>query len=173
VTSWATPKTVTFQAGFRTVAIEAGPYVEFTPRSTFRVNLAREVKIAADLHLHTADYSVPSREAVRAALAKTMLRLQDEDDRVYIGCAFGIGRTGTFLALLMKLGAEMTRIATGERNLEDPVIRVRRVYYPSAVETSDQARLVRTMDMFSLARSQLFRQHPSIAFDKRFWLRHI
>ena len=55
---------------------------------------------------------------------------------VYVGCAAGLGRTGTFLAALARLAG-----------IDDGVAWTRANYDPRAVETAEQAAAVAALDV--------------------------
>ena len=57
------------------------------------------------------------------------------DRPVYIGCKAGLGRTGTFIAGLLKLAGAA-----------DPVAETRRIYDPRAVETPAQEAAIAALD---------------------------
>ncbi len=61
---------------------------------------------------------------------------------IYAGCAGGIGRTGTFLAAVLKVFFPD----------ENPVDTVRDVYLSYAVETADQRKLLASFDVSKLRR---------------------
>jgi hypothetical protein len=84
-------------------------------------------------HLDWPDFGLPA-DSVRFsdALADVLARI-DKGQVVEVGCIGGHGRTGTALGCLAVLAG----------SVEDPVEWVRRVYCPAAVETGEQADLVR------------------------------
>jgi len=85
---------------------------------------------SADVLLPIKDFSVPSQESMQAALADTVALLLKH--RVaYVGCFGGFGRTGLFLACLLKLTGSMW-----------PVIATRTLYLKRAVETTQQEQFV-------------------------------
>jgi hypothetical protein len=86
------------------------------------------------------DFSVPEPiPTVRALKDALLLLLQGRP--IYVGCAGGYGRTGTFLSLLAKV-----------YGVKDPVAFVRINYHGHAVETAQQMRFVTTFDVAPLRR---------------------
>jgi hypothetical protein len=128
------PRLVPLLIGESKRAVCAGAY-EYKPHDHFGVRLTVSGLAPTDLHLPIPDFGVPKESRdVYAALAAVLNRLACGLP-VYVGCGFGRGRTGLFLALLAK--------ATGASS---PVSYVRRFYHPGAVETSRQAEYVSSFD---------------------------
>lgn len=89
-----------------------------------------------DDHLHWPDFGVPDNdEVVTESLRDTLRALVARGERVYVGCGWGQGRTGTYIALLLK--------ALGHG---DPVTAARCLYNVRAVETPAQERYVEGFD---------------------------
>lgn len=112
-----------------------GPF-EACPAGVFSVCLEERASNAwlADILLPTPDFGTPEPEALRQAVRNTLAAMAEAPERpVFIGCLAGLGRTGLFMACLAK--------ASGIE--EDPVLFIRRVYHPHAVETPAQQALVR------------------------------
>ena len=157
-------------------ALLAGPYHEHraVPADTFKVKMAVEIKAPCDVSVPTVDFGVPSEKVFKQALLLAATNLI-KGKRVFVGCGYGIGRTGTFVAALFKLHREVlyrTRNVTmPERDWElyDPVEEARSAYYVGAVETKEQADFVRLMDLKWLSRWIAFRVKPLSIFDNRFW----
>lgn len=157
-----------------------GPYsqvkrVRYPPSGgMLRINMAPEVKAPADLVVPTRDFGVPPEELFKFALhaaAKTLIK----GGQVYVGCGYGIGRTGTFIAAMCKLNREVLYLTRrgrglGDDSLMDPVSEVRERYLDRAVETTEQAQFVRGLDLFWVARRIAVRIKPTVVFDKRFYL---
>lgn len=108
-----------------------GRYDDFPEQGMFGVCVrheptSRDYSVKLGIH----DFSVPPpsmAQEVSDALMATIAALFD-GEAVYIGCMGGIGRTGMFMALLVK--ATMPHV--------DPVEYVRENYLGSAVETREQ-----------------------------------
>ncbi len=99
------------------------------------------------------DFGVPSYDRdVRRHLQATLRAALDGKD-VYVGCGAGKGRTGLFLALLLRcVGAY-----TGNLSGITPIKYLRVVYDRDAVETEMQERYVNDFDVKPIQR-WLFRQ---------------
>lgn len=111
--------------------IYGGPYAR-KPRGMFGIRMAKEINLPAAAVVECKDFGTPDPVQTIAALNKC-LDLMIEGHPVYVGCMGGIGRTGTFLALLAKLWQVKG----------DPIHYVRCNYLVTAVETRDQANFVR------------------------------
>lgn len=97
------------------VTVIGGPYRDKPPELK-GVKLAEEIDAAYDLKLDIPDFSVPNRvEAYKTTLEA--LDLLNREGVIYVGCMGGIGRTGLFMALLVK--------ATGYYNLEQQCVGLR------------------------------------------------
>jgi hypothetical protein len=88
--------------------------------------------MTAGVHLPIQDFKTPEIGELETALIKSAA-LMGEHRELYVGCAGGYGRTGTFLAALVKIADKPPAHA---------VFYVRAVYHHKAVETTDQFRLV-------------------------------
>lgn len=118
--------------GGKSFRVYGGPYAE-RPETMRGVCMAKEhAHRPADVRVPTVDFGVPRREDLLIALDKVVDFLRRRE-QVYVGCMGGIGRTGTFLALLAKLFGE-----------KEPIKYVREVYLAHAVETPMQEGLVET-----------------------------
>jgi protein-tyrosine phosphatase len=111
-----------------------GPYREIAALqdlevSTARICLAREINESATCKVPTQDFDTPpSEQVMKYALVVAVQAIADGYD-VYAGCMGGVGRTGTFFALL---------VAALRPKTKDPVAHVRANYNSHAVETSKQ-----------------------------------
>jgi protein-tyrosine phosphatase len=135
--------------------------------------MAPEVKAPSDLVVPTRDFGVPPEELFKFALHAAATRLI-KGGHVYVGCGYGIGRTGTFIAALCKLNREVLYLTRRGRGLgddavRDPVEEARRCYLERAVETTEQAKFVRGLDLFWLSRRIAARIKPTVLFDKRLY----
>jgi len=93
---------------------------------------------------------------------------------VFVGCGYGIGRTGTFLAGLCKLSQDvrylLRDVDLSARDADYDAVRdVRERYLPHAVETREQRAFVDRLDVRPLARRIARKQKPWVVFDKRYW----
>lgn len=116
--------------GEKLCRIGAGSYL-LRPVGTVCIKLAREIDALADAHVDMRDMSAPDYDSLadwqmRGALLLALYSLS-RGRLVYAGCMGGYGRTGVFLACLVKcLG------------VDDPVAYVRAHYHERAVETDEQ-----------------------------------
>lgn len=139
-----------------------------------RVNMAAEIDRPADIVVPVADFGVPPTDKFMEALYQSSLYLV-RGDAVFVGCGYGIGRTGTFLAALCALNREVlwiTRRASrlGDDAYMDPVAEIRKLYHPAAVETDEQAAFVRSLHYRDTARRIALRTKPLVLLDKRYWV---
>ncbi len=126
------------------VEICGGPWLK-KPKGYYGICMAPEVLAGGgltvpspDVSVDVKDFSTPDPEEIRhAALLGLRVALLNWRP-VYVGCGFGIGRTGTMLGL-------MARIATPW--MTHPVEFVRRTYYSQAIETPEQCEMVETLDV--------------------------
>ncbi len=121
--------------------IAGGPYAEF---QDYRAGICLAPEVIANTGLKYdwlvswPDFGIPDEYEVKQALVQTCMYLK-RNHPVYVGCMGGIGRTGTFLALLCKMGGE-----------HFPVDYVRKHYLPHAVETAQQMKFVAHFDITGL-----------------------
>lgn len=140
----------------RKVTVMGGPYRD-RPHEIRGVKLAQEIESTADVVLDIPDFGVPTNHQVDKALYQA-LKILCEDGVIYLGCMGGIGRTGMFMAILIKtigiMNLERDRKTWWGRiknffnqypsTLEngymiyEPVDYVRDNYIPNAVETEEQ-----------------------------------
>jgi len=110
--------------------VYGGPYRN-RPQHMVGVNMAKELAhLESAVGIPTRDFDVPMLTDLHNGLEDAIEHLMD-DSPVYVGCMGGIGRTGLFLAILVK--------AFG---VKDPVAYVRKNYLPHAVETRQQQEYV-------------------------------
>ncbi len=127
------------------------------------VKLASEINAGCAVRLDIPDFGIPTVHAVDDAIYHT-LKILCEDGVIYLGCMGGIGRTGMFMALLIKtigilnIQAEEKTLwykiknflgyavspYLGMRNF--PVEWVRDEYLSTAVETDEQYSFVSHYD---------------------------
>ena len=133
---------------FGKIEIAGGPWMD-CPEDAFGICMAPEIVNgsrpnipAPDVMVNVKDFSTPDPEEIRkAACLALLVGLQGKP--IYVGCGFGIGRTGTLLGLI-------ARIANPK--LKDPVAYVRENYYGHAVETSAQEEMVRKLNVAAAQR---------------------
>jgi len=148
----------------RKVTVMGGPYRD-RPHEIRGVKLAQEIESTADVVLDIPDFGVPTNHQVDGALFQA-LKILTEDGVIYLGCMGGIGRTGMFMAILIKtigiMNLEADRKTLWGRikvffnqypsTLEngsmvyEPVEFVRDEYLSTAVETSEQYKFVSHYD---------------------------
>lgn len=92
------------------------------------VNLMKERELACDVWVPIQDYSTPDGPG---ALVPVFERILSGQQDVYVGCWGGVGRTGLFMASLLRYLGD-----------PDPVTTVRANYNEHAVETAEQAKFV-------------------------------
>lgn len=176
--SIGTPRLVPLDFGYAGGRVYAGPY-----RSVYRsseisnrallINMAAEIRQPADITIPTHDFGVPPDGIFRHALFKAGRQLLS-GGIVFVGCGYGIGRTGVFLAALCKVNRELLYVLRRGRELgddakRDPVEEVRALYLPAAVETEAQACFVRGLGVRTITRRLAVREKPAVLFDNRFW----
>lgn len=122
--------------------VVAGPYAKY---NDYRVGICLAPEVIANTGLHYdwivawPDFGIPDEYEIKQALVVAALHLKRQNP-VYVGCLGGIGRTGTFLALLCKMGGEPY-----------PVAYVRKHYLSIAVETDQQMKFIGAFDVVGLA----------------------
>ncbi len=132
---------ITPKGANRCAIVAAGPYGEF---QDYRVGVCLAPEVIAntglvyDVIVQWPDFGIPDEYEVKQALVQTCMHLKYKNP-VYIGCMGGIGRTGTFLALLCKMGGE-----------QFPIAYVRMGYLSHAVETDQQMDFIRDFDVTGL-----------------------
>jgi hypothetical protein len=110
--------------------VTGGPFRECPP-SMKGVKMAKEIAAVCAVDIPTQDFQTPDRRTLYRGLSKAIdLLLAGEP--LYVGCMGGKGRTGLFLAVLVK--------AFG---VKKPVEYVRANYYAHAVETPEQYKFVK------------------------------
>lgn len=157
--------------------IVAGPYsawVRLPHRGAgvVRVNMAGIKHGPAEFTVETPDFGVPPRAAFMRALRASAEALLAGRD-VFVGCGYGYGRTGTFLAALFKLHFELLwllRRTSTHPEERRPVEAMRIAYTKRAVETVEQEEFVWALNVRWLARSLAVREDWRVLFDKRFWM---
>ena len=123
--------------GYKTRYIYGGPYRK-KPAHMRGVKMAAEIKADCDISVPTQDFSVPDPKQLEEGIRKALVMVS-KGEPVYVGCMGGVGRTGLFLAVLLK--------AVGEKQ---PIKKVRDYYNPHAVETKEQVKFVEDFDVSGL-----------------------
>ncbi len=155
------PRPLKLRVGFRTRTVYGGPHrphVNALLKNTFTVDLtggpfpdSREGTV-----IDWPDFGLP--EDVRFPLYEA-LRALVNGRSLYVGCGWGRGRTGTFLALLAKILGE-----------KQPVLFVRTNYLAEAVETPEQKKFVEEYDVGD---SQYDLRYLLRERRRGFWLREV
>lgn len=114
--------------GFGTVF--GGPY-KLKPIGMKGIKLAPEIELPADYTVDIKDFSAPTTDQMDKAILMGLKFLQS-DGAFYVGCMFGQGRTGTYIACLLKVFGYQT-----------PISEARALYNPKAVETTQQELFVK------------------------------
>lgn len=137
------PKTFPILFPWGTSPISAGPYRE-KPDTQPGIKLAKEIDLPFMVDCPIRDFSVPNPKLIESALASTIV-LMKGGIVPYAGCWGGKGRTGLFLALLLKV-AHLSTTKWYQRKPSDYVAGIRNLYSIHAVETKEQEKFVRDFD---------------------------
>jgi len=129
--------------------VMAGPYSE-KPKDSPGIKLAAEMKAKYMVDCPIKDFGIPNTKLVESALLSTIV-LMKGGLIPFVGCGWGRGRTGLFVALLIKVAHESTRRWWDFRTV-DYVSKARAMYRPEAVETKAQEEFVRDFDVKRLAK---------------------
>lgn len=124
--------------------IVGGPFNDFVAPA-IGVCLERHSRLAAlaDVLIDVPDYTAPTQAQLADGLVRTLELLRDSPGLpVYVGCAAGIGRTGTFIAALARLAG-----------IDDAVAWTRAHYDRRAVETPAQEAAVAALDVAAVWRA--------------------
>lgn len=124
-------------------------------RRAFTVKMAAEIKEPFNVSVPTVDFQTPRVEDLTAGIQKTIPVLLTGKKRVFVGCMGGVGRTGLFLACMLKVLGDPT-----------PILTVREKYNSHAVETKAQEQFVADFPVGELRR---FARRTAI----RVWLRKL
>ena len=154
---------IKLQLGMLHTAVYGGPY-SARPKNKVGVKLAAELGLPCNVNVPIEDFSTPDPAVMLRGMMATMMLLAT-GSLVYVGCAGGIGRTGLFMASLVK--------AMGEINGEDidPVAYVRSHYYSGAVETEGQKEFIRSLDVTPLV--EWWKQTEGLLYGDTFNVPHI
>lgn len=142
-------KTLKLKYLWKTLTLTGGPYAQrdrLHP-NTFGVCMAKEHgRLPNDVFVPTVDFSTPPEAEFQVAIDEGLEQLF-KGRHVYAGCMGGIGRTGFYIACILKIL---------EPNV-DPIQNVRTRFKGHAVETSAQEQFVRDFDTSKYTRWYLFK----------------
>ena len=135
---------------WRPVIVTGGPFAR-CPRNAFGVNMAAKEILGGDIRVPVVDFGTPDPDVLLSrALYACYVALQGKDP-VYVGCGFGIGRTGTFLAVMARItNPESDLVAVGDiggRRKGGVVRWLRERYRNDAVETKAQEEMINALDV--------------------------
>lgn len=111
----------------------------------FLVKMASEQPGQSDVAVPVQDFGTPDPAALRAAVGWA-IRAAFDGKPVFVGCGAGWGRTGLFLAVVLKV------LLPRLKGQEQIVKELRRIYIPQAVETPGQRALLDSIDVSGLRR---------------------
>lgn len=153
----------------------AGPYskiVGVNDAGGLRIKLAKELDLPCDIDLPISDFDVPDNDhAVRRAVKIAAWNLWLGKD-VLVGCGWGLGRTGVFLALLYRLDDLVRALLHPDhapRTTDFLIEALRSQYDRRAVETKSQRHYVGELHLQDIAKLFAVLTKPTVIFDKRFW----
>jgi len=126
---------ITMPSGNQALII-GGPYYNKPDSNFVGVKMAVEVDMPCDINVPTEDFSVPDVQVLRRALIKAVVAMS-KGKTLYIGCMGGIGRTGLFIAALIRIFEPY----------ENPVLLTRQAYLLSAVETIEQQDFIHSLPL--------------------------
>lgn len=127
-----------------------GPFVNFDveERRLVGVKMAAEIDHPHNISIPTQDFSVPEPDIMLEGMIKAIRAMREGND-LYVGCMGGVGRTGLFMAILVKA----CLVNAGEYGDPiAPILHVRSYYNPHAVETVGQREYVQNFDVTPLLR---------------------
>lgn len=134
--------------------IWGGPYFD-RPRNMLGVKMAEEIDLMCHIDIPTKDFGVPSMLTMTHGVNEAVACLS-QGKELYVGCMGGIGRTGLFMACMLKTAHERKWGSTWRRFFRrwfEPNIsyveEVRKQYHPYAVETEQQRDFVRRFEVAS------------------------
>ncbi len=118
--------------------IIGGPFNDFAaPAIGVCLEMRSRLANLADVRIDVPDFTAPTQAQLHQGLLDTLRLMQAAPDLpVYVGCAAGLGRTGTFIAALARLAG-----------IEDAVAWTRAHYDRRAVETKEQEAAVAALDV--------------------------
>jgi hypothetical protein len=118
--------------------IMGGPFNDFiAPAIGVCLEMRSRLANLADVRIDVPDFTAPTQAQLHQGLLETLRLMADAPALpVYVGCAAGLGRTGTFIAALARLAG-----------IEDGVAWTRAQYDRRAVETREQEAAVAALDV--------------------------
>jgi hypothetical protein len=129
-------------------AVCGGPYKQ-KPTEMPGVKMAKEISLfkngTYEIDIPTRDFHTPDPDDLARGLEAAVFMITSGSP-LYVGCYAGKGRTGLFMAVLVK--------AFG---IKDPVAFVRAKYYPHAVETEDQKKFVADFEIPWTVKKMIFK----------------
>lgn len=134
--------------GDRHGTVYGGPFRQYVPgtRRLVGIKMAVEIDHPHDFKVDTADFSVPTMDAMHQGIEFALLSLFKGKD-VYVGCMGGIGRTGLFMGCMAKVMRDYRQtLYKVQMEGHDPVKYVRHHFKPHAIETDEQQDFVRDFD---------------------------
>lgn len=144
------PKTFAILFPWGTCPISAGPYRE-KPKDQMGVKLAAEIEASFVISCPIKDFQVPNPKLIERALLGTIVLMRG-GIVPYVGCYGGKGRTGLFLALLLRVAHRATT-RWWQRHPSDYVFGIRHLYSYHAVETKEQEKFIRDFDVSRLVQA--------------------
>jgi len=142
-------KTLKLNYLWKTLLLTGGPYSQREAKhpETFGVCMAKEwADLPSDVFVPTVDFSTPPIEPFQEAI-DAGLEAMFKRQHVYAGCMGGIGRTGFYIACILKILEPKV----------DPIENVRARFKSHAVETSAQEKFVRDFDTSKYTRWYMFK----------------
>ena len=118
--------------------VMGGPFNDFVaPAIGVCLEMRSRLANLADVKIDVPDFTAPTQAQLHQGLLETLRLMADAPALpVYVGCAAGLGRTGTFIAALARLAG-----------IEDGVAWTRANYDRRAVETKEQEAAVAALDV--------------------------
>lgn len=113
------------------------------------VKMAKEITKPCNISIPTEDFSTPDEDQLILGLKRAYIALF-KGKKVYAGCMGGIGRTGLFLASMVKVASYVMWGMDLEEYGYDPVSCVRSQYSHHAVETVDQQIFINDLEVFDV-----------------------
>ena len=132
------PQAMKLPFGSAERVIYGGGYAN-RPEHMYGIKMAVEIKAPCDVDIPTVDFSIPPEEAMRKGIRNALWKIAAGRQEVFTGCMGGIGRTGLFLGVLVRVLGE-----------KDPVTYVRKNYYGHAIETQEQQDFVNNIELGNL-----------------------
>lgn len=136
-----------FLPGVAAGNVYGGPYMH-KPEGIHGVKMAEEIDLPCTINVPTRDFSIPREEDLMYGLIQAVILLRKHGE-LYVGCMGGRGRTGIFMAALVKImteaGVEID--PPSMRKMPKEVAFVRMNYNQHAVETDEQMKLIKNLNV--------------------------